>query len=146
MFEGNSEEEDFNTIPRQFAEQISQEAFETQKRVYTKSAVSDLQKSKEYKEWHQRCSSCGSSWFNGQWSSQCRECGGFSMIRSCAICNGHCGSTWYRDVDMSHRMKEGYWNGKCNLPESEQTHFILQNFVDNKEDTLIEAFGDLGKR
>lgn len=145
MFHGSSEEGNSHFVPKYFAQQISPEDFKKQKKVHTAAAVSDLVRSKEYQEWYQRCSSCGASWYYGQFSSQCQECGGFTMVRPCAICDGHCSATWHRDVDMSHRMKEGHWNGKCLLPESEQTHFFLQKFVDNSEDTLCEALSDLGK-
>ncbi|KAJ8020931.1 Protein pinocchio [Holothuria leucospilota] len=127
-----------------FAQQISPEEFDRQKVVYTKQAVAELQNSEEFKRWLQKCSCCSSSWYDGQFSTQCQECGGFAMSRPCGICLGHCGATWYRDIDMSHKMKEGHWNGKCYLPESEQRHFILQHLVGNDEDTLVDALTDLG--
>ena len=44
--------------------------------------------------------SCGSCWYEGQWSIGCDECGGSAMTQPCLLCSGHCGRTWTRSVDM----------------------------------------------
>ena len=41
---------------------------------------------------------CGVLWSEGQFTLDCRECGGFAADRPCVDCDGHCGQVWRRDV------------------------------------------------
>ena len=41
---------------------------------------------------------CGVLWSEGQFTLDCRECGGFAADRPCVDCDGQCGQVWQRDV------------------------------------------------
>ena len=44
--------------------------------------------------------SCGMSWYDGEWSQGCPECGEGAMQLPCPICKGRCGRVWRRDVEL----------------------------------------------
>ena len=44
--------------------------------------------------------SCQASWYENQTGSQCEECGGYTMVRPCPVCEGMCSRRWRRNIDM----------------------------------------------
>ena len=65
------------------------------------------------------CTSCGANWTEGEYSDDCRECGGGAMERSCILCGGRCGSIFKRAVIDSMDTGEAHWVGSCKLPPGE---------------------------
>ncbi|XP_051153842.1 protein pinocchio [Leptopilina boulardi] len=61
------------------------------------------------------CFTCGVSWSEDHVSLDCSECGGYSLQRPCPLCDGHCHSTWKRDLTMSHASGKARWIGECGL-------------------------------
>ena len=49
--------------------------------------------------------SCNASWYSGEWTTSCTECGGYAMLRTCPLCDGECEKQWKRNVDMVHVCK-----------------------------------------
>ena len=43
---------------------------------------------------------CWCSWYLGEVSKNCPECGGHALARNCPLCDGRCDSIWHRDVEM----------------------------------------------
>ncbi|XP_068140386.1 protein pinocchio isoform X1 [Drosophila tropicalis] len=65
------------------------------------------------------CFTCGVSWTDDHVSLDCSECGGYSLERSCPLCDGQCGVQWKRDFAMSHACSQARWLGVCmSYPES----------------------------
>jgi hypothetical protein len=67
-----------------------------------------------------KCFSCGADWSEGQYSTQCDECGGGALDCPCPRCGGLCGMRWQRAVMDSHDLKIGHWYGRCGLPQEKQ--------------------------
>ncbi len=59
------------------------------------------------------CRSCAARWGEGEYSPDCRECGGGAMVRECPECGGICGACWRRAVQDSHDSREAHWIGRC---------------------------------
>lgn len=140
--------------------QISLAQYNAQAGDYTQQALRELKASPDYKKHIQRCRrlpkfedklkpcemdyccalySCGVSWYDGEWSQGCPECGEGAMQLPCPICKGRCGRVWRRDVEMvsqpvtsypavysrsvcvcvqSHSMSSAHWNGECGHKEA----------------------------
>ncbi|XP_018562195.1 protein pinocchio [Anoplophora glabripennis] len=59
------------------------------------------------------CFSCGVSWADSHVSLDCSECGGYALERPCPVCEGTCGTSWKRDLSMSHASGRARWTGEC---------------------------------
>ena len=102
------------------AVKISMAEYNMQAQDYTQQALRELKASPEYKKHSLKCHrycyisgsltdnslppspsfSCRCSWYDGEFSAGCAECGGFAVLRPCPVCDGHCASMWQRNVDM----------------------------------------------
>lgn len=130
----------------QFVQHVSMAEYQKQATEYTKTAVQDLMSSPEYQRVYTRCQLCWCSWSDGQFSTNCFECGGYAMNRSCPVCLGKCGSIWTRDVDMSHTNYEAHWDGDCLLPADERQGYLTQLLLSTEtasELDLMDAMEDL---
>ncbi|XP_077990367.1 uncharacterized protein LOC144444717 [Glandiceps talaboti] len=138
-------QQDLQPSTQVFTQHITTAEYQKQRQEYTKQALQELLNSHEYQKIYKTCSSCNASWYYDQANAGCAECGyeGYANKRPCAICHGKCPQIWTRDVDMSRKMKQAHWNGKCGLPEEEQQAYMLENLVDADEDILTDAMQDL---
>ncbi|XP_041360514.1 uncharacterized protein LOC121376806 [Gigantopelta aegis] len=110
---------------------------------YTKDEVEDMMRSEAYQRKISTCHLCHKSWYDGQRTEDCKECGGFTLTRSCPICLGKCETVWNRNVKMSHAMHEAHWDGTCGLTLEEQRTYALHTLTDSSEDFLSEGLQDL---
>ncbi|KAL5493117.1 hypothetical protein EMCRGX_G014244 [Ephydatia muelleri] len=128
------------------SQQISMREYTQQSTELTHQAVQELKASVAFKMHTQQCHSCGTSWFDGQWNSDCSECGEGAMVMPCPICRGGCGTLWRRNTDMSRSTGVAHWDGQCAYPEDRVRVLLLRNVITQPtEDELSEALGDLGK-
>ncbi|KAK6190765.1 hypothetical protein SNE40_002559 [Patella caerulea] len=110
---------------------------------YSKSEVEDLMKSEPYQKKIATCHLCHVCWFDGNFTKDCHECGGYPLTRPCPICLGQCDEVWHRNIKMSHAFHEAQWDGVCTLPQDEQQAYFLRNHTEASEDTLTESLQDL---
>lgn len=61
------------------------------------------------------CGTCGANWTEGQYRSDCPECGGGALEIACPRCGGRCGAKWRRTILDSHDSRSGHWIGACKL-------------------------------
>jgi len=66
------------------------------------------------------CLTCGANWSAGDWTRDCKECGGGALGTPCLVCGGRCGSTWDKAVLDTIDSSLAHWSGVCNLPKEEQ--------------------------
>ena len=78
------------------------------------------------------CFSCGAAWSSGEYSKDCKECGGGSLERACIVCDGNCGTLWKRAILDSNDTGEAHWIGSCALPAREQKRILRQKFTYEK--------------
>ena len=62
-----------------------------------------------------KCLSCGAAWSSGEYSKDCKECGGGALDRACIVCYGSCGELWTRAILDSNDTGEAHWIGFCAL-------------------------------
>jgi len=137
------EADDEEAPPVEIAQQISLTEYEKQKVEFTKQEIDKLIHSPQYQTRHNTCSSCWSIWIEGMCRSDCMECDGFALTRPCPICQGKCGITWKRDVDMSHSNNEAHWSGECGLPWDQQKLHMQLLFTDASEETILDGMDSL---
>ena len=59
------------------------------------------------------CELCNANWSAGDFSPDCKCCGGGALERACPICDGECGQVWRRARIDSQDSKEAHWYGSC---------------------------------
>jgi len=79
------------------------------------------------------CFSCGVCWFEEHVSLDCRECGGYALVRPCPSCDGRCGNKWTRNLQASHARQQAIWDGCCGR---EVTPTPVENILDIKRRSL----------
>lgn len=77
------------------------------------------------------CLTCGAIWSQGDFSSDCPECGGGALDAPCLICGGRCGAHWQRAVSDSKDTHLAHFFGRCRLPESEQQEILKAKGLKN---------------
>jgi hypothetical protein len=60
-----------------------------------------------------KCSTCGAIWGHGDYSEDCKECGGGAMERECMLCGGKCGRKWQKMQMDSNDTGVAHWGGEC---------------------------------
>jgi hypothetical protein len=98
------------------------------------------------------CLSCGAVWSKGEYSKDCKECGGGALERTCMVCGGNCGTVWKRAILDSNDTGEAHWMGSCALPAREQKKnfgkkFMYENTSQPSEDfnpALLTLFKEAG--
>jgi len=80
------------------------------------------------------CHSCQANWTNGEWSADCRECGGGALERDCTFCNGRCGGKSQRAIMDSHDYARAHWIGACLLSKEEQDKIREQRLLDYEQE------------
>jgi len=104
----------------------------------SREEVEVMMKSEPYQKKIDTCHLCKKCWYEGQFSVNCRECGGFPLSRSCPICQGRCTRMWTRNVKLSHSFHKANWDGTCGLPEHLRQPLEAERFTDNSEDGLSQ--------
>jgi len=71
---------------------------------------------------------CGVLWSEGQFTLDCRECGGFSADRPCVDCDGQCGQVWQRDVPTVSEQK-AFWTFFPSHLSLKQICFVVRDMM-----------------
>ncbi|KAK7091759.1 uncharacterized protein [Littorina saxatilis] len=114
-----------------------------QGRGIAKEEVEQMMQSEAYQRRIDTCHLCGQCWYDGKFGSNCPECGGFPLVRTCPVCDGQCNKEWKRNVKLSHSFHVAHWDGTCGLPADVQRAFHIRKLTDSSEDTLSEGLQDL---
>src|SRR5512136_244301 len=86
------------------------------------------------------CLSCGAAWSNGEYSKDCKECGGGALERACIVCDGNCGTLWKRAIVDSNDTGEAHWIGSCASPAREQQRILRQKSICEETSQSSEDF------
>lgn len=82
-----------------------------------------------------KCGHCHANWSKGEFSANCKQCGGGAMERPCLVCGGRCGAIFKRAAIDSNDYKEAHWIGGCQLPADEQQRCLQELLEKSKHKT-----------
>ncbi|KAK3087309.1 hypothetical protein FSP39_004510 [Pinctada imbricata] len=119
---------------------------QVEEKEFSREEVEEMMKSDAYQRKIDTCHLCGQCWYDGKYTPDCRECGGYSLTRPCPVCNGQCKTVWSRDVKSSHSFHEAHWDGECDAPPNIQRAYMLEKLTDSSERVIMEGMQDLSTK